>query len=143
MALRDNRVAQMLPTAGFRTWCIAALLALSCVAQQPPAQREKCSVAGKVTSATGGEPLRKVAIYLVGTEGKPPRSYAAVSDAEGNFSIENVDPGSYRVKGERFGNLPGVLGAKGWQGKGSELQLTAGEKLDAVRLEMTPEGVIS
>jgi len=92
---------------------------LAALSQQPPqgpsqpaAQAAKpATVAGRIVNATTGAPIRRVSVTLrpfgapggagfVG-EAMPAAPYAATTDAEGKFRIEQVEPGSYRLMAER------------------------------------------
>jgi carboxypeptidase family protein len=88
--------------------------ALGCAQQIPPAaesaapetqKKEKlCRITGRTLHAQTGEPVRKVKLILhqMRMESVP---YSAVSDAEGRFSIDDIEPGSYKLAAERSGFL--------------------------------------
>src|ERR1041385_2094802 len=52
----------------------------------------KCTIKGKVTDAKNHESLPSVNVTVKGTY------YGAVTDFDGNFTITNVNPGSYTVE---------------------------------------------
>jgi len=54
------------------------------------------SVKGIVSNAVTGEPLRKAYVRL----GSDP-NYASVSNDQGRFSIEKIEPGAYSLEAER------------------------------------------
>lgn len=78
-------------------------LLLPCLAQQPP----QCVVEGKVTDAMTGEPLRNARVHLFSRVAGASQQYSTVSDAEGRFAMDDVEPGIYQLLGERQGYLGG------------------------------------
>ena len=54
-------------------------------------------ISGKVTMAAGGQPLPGVNVVIVGT------SMGATSDPDGDYFINNVPPGAYKVKASIIG----------------------------------------
>src|SRR4051794_10859481 len=76
---------------------------------------------GKVVNSKTGEPLRKVSLTLrpmggPGTTGAgamtPAAPYAATTDAEGKFKLDNVEPGRYMLSAERQGFVGQQYGAR-------------------------------
>ena len=57
-------------------------------------------IAGQVTDAVTGEPIPFVNVIVMGT------SYGAASDFDGYYSIINIPPGIYEVKGSAIGFNP-------------------------------------
>lgn len=57
-------------------------------------------IAGNVTDARTGEPLPGVNVVVVGTP------YGAVTDFDGNYSIVNLEPGTYTVRVSSIGYAP-------------------------------------
>ncbi len=118
----------------------------------PPQQAEPfdpadaCTVAGQVTNAATGEPLAKVTVTLRRSRSFGPgvqRNYAATSDASGNFVVTGVAPGSYQLEARRTGFVNAVYGARRHMGPGASLELGARERLEDVRLAMTPHAVMT
>jgi hypothetical protein len=66
-----------------------------------PQQTTTLSIKGKVLQESGEQPIRKAKVQFIG--GKGPSQYSAISDAEGQFTIEDVEPGDYLAAVERPG----------------------------------------
>ena len=62
------------------------------------------SVSGTVTNSVSGEPVKKAIVTIRSTT--QPVAYESVTDAAGNFSIANVEPGRYRTMAGAQGYLP-------------------------------------
>src|SRR5437867_3988132 len=99
-----------------RAWAISlsliCLLSLRASAQNPTAPadaaKEPASIEGRVVSAATGEPVRKANLMLVPWGGGtvstgPPQGSGAVSDAEGKFKFDNLEPGRYSLSAEKTG----------------------------------------
>lgn len=63
----------------------------------PPEQSPTLSIRGKVLQEPNGQPIRKANVQLNGRKGPTAAQYSAVTDAEGQFTIEDVQPGQYGV----------------------------------------------
>jgi len=104
-------------------------------------------VEGQVTNLATGAPLRKAEIMLRGTErataGAMPNTYTATSDAGGNFSIKDIEPGKYRLSAQRTGFVNFQYGARGPMRGGTTLTLSAGGRLKDLSLRLTPQAVIT
>lgn len=57
------------------------------------------SLGGRVTAKAGGEPVAGVTVFAMGSSGRGmmPTPGTAVTDADGRFSLEGIDPGSVKV----------------------------------------------
>jgi protocatechuate 3,4-dioxygenase beta subunit len=67
-----------------------------------PQQTPTVSIRGKVLQESGEQPIRKAKVQLNGRIG-PYGQYSAISDSEGQFVIDDVQPGQYVVVVERPG----------------------------------------
>ncbi len=67
----------------------------------------------------------------------------ATSTAEGRFTMLDLDPGRYNLKGARNGYLQTSYGAKRPDGKGTIIQLDRGQCPGELMLKLTPFGVIA
>ena len=121
------------------------LFALACFAQT----QERSAVAGRVVSAVTGAPLKKASVWLEpfsptrGVNGAPSVSLpAATTDAEGRFTLDDVEPGSYFLLAQRVGYLDQGYGAPDPQVVGPPLDLTAGQTLRDVTLKLTPQSLV-
>ena len=139
------------------TLCALLLLAfgtLAAIAQttqpttsQPLAQtsdekaKRQVKVSGQVLNLVTGEPVRKANLTL-----KPEPSgtnLKAVSDNEGKFNIENVDPGRYTLTADRQGFVTQNYGARRPTGPGTTLDLKASQDMKDLAIKLTPQGVIA
>jgi protocatechuate 3,4-dioxygenase beta subunit len=126
--------------------------ALACAQQQPPAaesaasetqKKEKlCRITGHTLHAQTGGPVRKVKLILhqMRMESK---SYSAVSDAEGKFSIDDIEPGTYQLTAERAGFLRQSYGSRRYGFSGTALTLMTGQELKDLEFKLMPQGVIT
>jgi len=133
---------------------LAASLGLT--AQQPPATPaaptpadQKCVVAGHVTNSVSGEPVKKVSVRLmrngpvnVNTDSGP-QAYTAISEADGSFRIEGVDPGRYMLSGQKTGFIYTNYGAKKPLRQGTVLTLSPSQQMTDINLALFPQAVIS
>jgi protocatechuate 3,4-dioxygenase beta subunit len=69
----------------------------------PREQSPTLSVRGKVLQEPNGQPIRKANVQLNGRKGPTTAQYSAVTDAEGQFTVEDVQPGQYGVVVEHAG----------------------------------------
>lgn len=115
---------------------VALIYAALCDAQAPSTAQQKGSASGTVTSASG-EPLKSAKLTLQG-----PQTYAASSDALGNFTFNDVDSGRYTLFSEKPGYLRANYNASS-SGTVASLDLTTGQALTGIAIKMTPQAVIS
>lgn len=112
---------------------------------------DRCVLQGRVTNAVTGESLKKATVRLMrqmtaSSANNGPQSaqgYSTSSDADGNFKIENIEPGSYRLSGNRSGYLDTQYGAKRSGQAGSIIVLSPAQQLTNITLALTPQAVIS
>jgi hypothetical protein len=103
--------------------------------------KKTAKLRGLAVNQLTGEPIRKANLTL-----KPqPNGTAitAVSDAEGKFSMDNIDPGRYTLSGERQGFVTQNYGARRPNGAGITLDLKASQLMKDVSFKLTPQGVIA
>jgi len=123
------------------------LLAGALPAQNTPLTKPSlCTVSGQVVQEPGGMPLRKVLVSLAPTEGifmdgRNQRSpYASITDAEGHFRVESVQPGEYRVALERNGFIATNRRSRVYSS--TLLSLSAGQETTGLLFRMQPAGVV-
>ena len=118
---------------------VVLLLPGSLPAQQP----EKCTLAGQVTNAATGEPLKKTEVLLRRAESRSDAPYGAVTDAAGHFSIQGVEPGTYRLMADRSGFVHGEYGAHAPGRRGTVLALEPGREMTDLAIRLAPQAVIT
>lgn len=100
-------------------------------AQEAPAEKRKdlATLEGRAVNSVTGEPLVAEGITL---RALPPGTGSLIvqSDAEGRFTFEDMEPGSYVLCVRRFGD------------DGMPLKLSAGQVLKDVEFKVTPTGGI-
>ena len=104
----------------------------------PPEQASAPSIEGKVLQEPDGQPLRKANVQLNGRKGVGDAKYSAVTDAEGQFRIDDVQPGQYDVAVERPGFVQSVTG-----GRRNSISVQAGSGKNELILHMQPAAVIT
>jgi len=66
-----------------------------------------------------------------------------VTDACGNFAINGIEPGKYRLSASRTGFVPTQYGARGLSRRGTTLSLQPGKHLKDLAVRLTPHAVIA
>jgi len=80
------------------------LVPIACAIQaSPPEQASTPSIQGKVLEEPEGPPIRKANVQLYGRKSPTVSNYSAISDVQGQFTIDGVQPGQYVVVVERPG----------------------------------------
>ena len=146
------------------TLVVVALLAHAVVAQDQRASIEGRVVARDTGAGVGGAhvELRPAAagagrqsvttIDTAGGGGRPAGAPPAISSTsrvtttgpDGTFSFEDVAPGQYRLYATRSnGYIPGEYGQRTATGTGTPFPVTAGARMTAVSLVMTPTATIN
>jgi hypothetical protein len=78
-----------------------------------PAVDSFSSIEGRLTSALTGEPIKKATVFLhISESGASRTTFSTVSDANGRFSMNGIEPGSYRLWAEHSGFLTVEYGAR-------------------------------
>jgi hypothetical protein len=103
------------------------------------------AIEGQVLNIATGEPLKKASLVLTPTQPRqgPIAPYSTTSDANGQFTIKDVKPGSYMLMAERNGFVRSSYGARGPGQQGSTLTVSSGETIKAISVRLQPHGVIS
>lgn len=118
----------------------ALLLPLLLLAQDKPPER--CTISGTVLNSLSGEPLDKVEVE-VEVAGRGGGGAGATTDANGHFSLSNLEPGQYRLKGKRNRFLDTYYGARRAEGTGIPIVVAAGQIIKDLRFKLLPFGVIA
>ncbi len=98
------------------------------------------SVKGMVTNAVTGERLRKAYVRLAPVTDTA-KVLPAVTDEEGRFSFENVQPGNYLLEAEHQGLLDRKYGEDA--GAPVEVRLAAGQNLSDLNIKLIPPAAVS
>jgi len=117
------------------TACYLLLLCWQAGAQAPQPidapktqNNEKCAVAGTVARADTGEPLKKATVTLWSHDSVE-RSAFAITDAQGRFQFDKVEPGTYSLDASHNGFVKLGYGQKKHGDPGANLTLAAGQKM--------------
>lgn len=108
---------------------------------------QDASLEGITVSAVTGMPMPGVHVkvftgtFTMGFDGTEHRVYGAKSDRAGHFSISQVVPGSYFYLGEATGFVTMRKESGNFPFPG--LVLKPGDHVNALRVELTPEAVLS
>jgi hypothetical protein len=129
-------------------YCCLLLAGVSAAQVSPSAKPSLGSVSGQVVQEPGGMPLRKALVSLISTteavfmNGREPQQnpYAAVTDAEGHFRIERLQPGDYRVTLERNGFIATNRRSRPYSS--TSLSVSPGQEISGLLFRMFPAGVI-
>jgi hypothetical protein len=84
-------------------FCLILVPSASASQADSPEQSPTPSIQGKVLQEPGGQPIRKANVQLNGRREPGTKEHSAVTDAEGQFTIDDVQPGQYVVVVERPG----------------------------------------
>jgi hypothetical protein len=108
---------------------------------------DRCAIEGQILSSTTGEPVKKANLILrradvTPSQGNYPASYTTVTDAAGNFSMKDLDPGKYRLSVNRTGFVNGEYGARGPMRPGTTLSLEPKQHLQGIVFRLIPHAVI-
>lgn len=120
-------------------------------------QTTAASVAGQITHAKTGEPVRRATVTLwpvvpggrgvagagAVPMGPPVAAYSATTDAEGKYRMEKIDPGTYRVAVERQGFLRQEYGGRTLSTMGTPVPVAVGQELKDINLKLVPHAVIA
>src|SRR5262245_11170292 len=112
------------------------------LAQSTPSPKP-AQITGIVLHADGKTPIPGVRVVLVRMSSTPGEDYATLSSSDGRFTLQNIAPGRYVLRATLRGFLEGTYGARRPKRPGAELDLSAGQTLDNLTIQMTAGTVIS
>jgi protocatechuate 3,4-dioxygenase beta subunit len=101
------------------------------------------TISGTVRDARTGEPLRKASVVAEPVGAKNPVVASTVTNDKGQFSLQRLEPGQYRVTANRNGYLDAPYGAKPGADHGPPVTLETGHDLEGLQIRMQPWGVIA
>ncbi len=104
---------------------------------------ETCTLSGTVVNSVTGAPLNKVELRAELVNGEDAGSAATTTDANGNFTMVNLPPGQYRLKGIRNGYLDTYYGARRAGRAGTTITLESGQELKGLMVKLLPFAVIA
>jgi len=147
------------------------LLAQNAPPLQPAAPAAPASIEGVVAKDITGESLSKVTVVLAEVRIPNPAAanipiaiapnspefalvvssinqrvgpaQAVTTTSDGRFLFENLKPGTYSLKAMLGGYAPTEYGQRGPNGRGMNITLKSGQKLQGISLTMTPGGTIT
>ena len=126
----------------FSRLLLFALLAGCAVAQDAavaPSAR-LAAIQGTVTKDPSGEPVRKVLVELIAENQKEGGDYTASTGAQGQFRIESILPGRYRLFAEHTGFLD--IDKRHGRSEGRVLTLTAGQEVKDLQIRLQAAAVL-
>jgi protocatechuate 3,4-dioxygenase beta subunit len=114
-------------------------------AGQSPAQRpdQPAHIRGRVVSADDGRPLvrARVSLLSASTPGRP--LMATSTNAQGNYDLGDVPPGSYFVSASRAGYLELQYGQRRARERGLSVDVKAGATIDRIDISLARGGVLA
>jgi hypothetical protein len=118
---------------------LTLLLAFFLAVQDKPP--EKCTLSGSVVNSVSGEPLNRTEIFAEPVSGGTVAT--TTTDGKGNFTLFDLDPGQYKLKGRRNGYLDTYYGARRPEGGGTTIALEPGAEMKDIQLRLLPFAVLA
>ena len=136
---------------------LALTTSFAAIAQQantsePIDPKKLGAIEGKITNGITGEAQRRVNLTLRptgmqmgvgGAPSAPPTPYATVTDAEGKFRIERIDPGTYMLQAEKQGFVRQAYNTRQTLGASTPIVITAGMEMKEVNFKLTPHSIVT
>lgn len=111
---------------------------------EPAKPQTPASIEGQVLNASTGEPLRKANVTLMPSQPAPESGPSSTStDANGQFSMTGVAPGTYRLMASRNGFVGSEFGSRGPMRPGTAITISPGQALKQVAVKLQPHAVIA
>jgi hypothetical protein len=98
-------------------------------------------VTGRVVNSLNGDPVTKAVVILRAHDPEHGLSYADETDAQGRFSIPDVEPGEYAIAVDRAGFVLESTGATG--ATAPSVKVDAAQRVQNFAIRLTPLGAIS
>jgi len=105
-------------------------------------KQEACTVSGMVVKLAGSAPLKSARAELRSMEDQS-HAYAATTDADGRFTLKDVERGRYRLTVSRSGFVDQEYGQKTPNDPGSILTLAPGQQVKDLLFRLIPWSVIA
>ena len=131
---------------------VSAVLCASCLGQDqsaalaggaPKTTTQKGQISGQVLDSSTGQPLKKAWVTARQAERGGRSGSTAVTDAQGNFLLKDLDAGRYVLSVQRNGYVSQVYGQKSAGEQGTTISLGAGQNLPDVVFHLIQGGVIT
>jgi hypothetical protein len=129
-------------------WCLVVAVALS--AQSLPSSSSssgaqgpttaRASLGGVVAKDPGSEPVKKAIVELIAESQSDGGNYTALTGPDGDFRIENIAPGRYRMFVERTGFQE--IDKHRHRTEGRVLTLTAGQEMKDLVIHLQASAVL-
>lgn len=103
--------------------------------------KPKATISGNVIDAVTGKPLKKVWIVARKLQDRQ-APYGAVTNAEGNFTIKDLDAGRYTLSATRTGYVSQQYGQRTGGRGGMPLNAESGGEFKDIKFKLQPGGVI-
>ena len=94
-----------------------------------------------VVRSDTGAPIMKAQVVVYPLKQGENR-YGSVTDASGQFSVQGIAPGRYKIRTEKVGYLAQDYGEDRSGGPGAVLTLSSGQRINDLPFRMVAEGVI-
>ena len=123
-----------------------ALVLLACApacADQETPPPVKGSIAGVVTHAKTGAPLKKAQVSLSPLSRNGTSNTTMDTDEQGRFLFRALEPGRYRITAARQGFITSNYGARKALGGGTSVIVTEGQAVKDLAIGLMPQGVIT
>ena len=110
---------------------------------QPQAPAGTGGISGTLVSLDGGRAVRRARVTLNGGDQRVSKS--TVTDDQGGFSFTQLGPGEYTLTASKPGYLDTIYGQRhpGSGRPGTPIQLTAGQRLERISLQVARGAVIT
>lgn len=120
--------------------------------QQPPAPAPIVpgAIEGQVVDAITGQPVRKAIVTAQNIAGEfmaagivTPQTSAVSTDPAGNFGIQDLQPGRYRLTVQRNGFITMTYGANGSSHPGAPIAVSQGDAVKDLVVRLAPQAVVT
>jgi protocatechuate 3,4-dioxygenase beta subunit len=111
-------------------------------ASSPAEKPKKAAISGRVINSKTGEAIKKANVMLIKSGGTG-KMTSSESDATGNFTFVDVEPGTYSLMCDRQGFARQLYGARSNPYIGATLTVTAGQEIKDLAFSVTPQAIIT
>lgn len=107
------------------------------------AAQPACALRGSVVDSTSGKPVTAVKVFAQPISENSLPAYERKTGAGGDFCFERLAPGTYRVMAQHTGYLDAYYGAMPGSDEAMPVEIAAGVKAAAVKLNLVPRAILS